>query len=260
MKDFFNHNKSLTIATLIAVSFFLFSKSFVAIGELNLKERTANPVSTITVRKSAEVKAKPDMAIVRITIRESEKETTSAQQQASEKNNKLLAFLQKKNIEANDIKTENYSTYPQYSYEQQTCKKKICPPAKRVISGYETTMTISVKIKDLNALGEILNEVSKLGINEVSAPNFIIENNEKFRLEAQELAIKKAKEEAEITAKNLNVKLGKIIKFHQEPEYRNDYRSFGVMAMKASSEIVPQFKTGQEITSATVVITYEILQ
>ncbi|MBM3590026.1 MAG: DUF541 domain-containing protein [Alphaproteobacteria bacterium] len=74
-------------------------------------------------------------------------------------------------------------------------------------------------------------------------------------------AIIKAKSEAEATAKSLNVKLKKIVKYHDEENYYQPYamHRMSVMADQGSSAkgSYPEIQPGEEVVRSSVVVTFE---
>lgn len=219
------------------------------------------PAHTITFHGVGEVKSIPDVANFVFTIHVEEKEVFLAQQKMTQKTNRALELLEQSGVEKRDIQTTNYRTLPKYSYEEKPCQKTICPPAKQILTGFEATQTISLKLRNLAKVGEILSNLANLEIAEVNGPDFAIENVEKLKSQAQAQAISKAKEEAAKTAKNLGVVLKKIVDFREEPQGFAPNFERGVMMMSAMAkapQALPQLEAGEEKIISKVAITYEI--
>jgi uncharacterized protein YggE len=261
MQNFFDkYFKQVVIISLWVFIFFLLTQSFVAISEANLKKQNSLSSNLITFNGNAEIAAAPDVVAFSITIREESKNVAEAQQKMTDKANKALQFLQEKMVEKKYIQTTNYSTAPKYIYQNGVCQNSVCQPSKQILDGYEATQTISVKVHDLSKIGEILTGISQLSISEVRGPNFEIADIEKLKNQAQELAIAKAKMEAKVTAKNLGIKLGKIVRF-EEPNFGLQMRPMMMARMAVSdSAVAPQIEAGEQKISSIVAITYEIIQ
>ncbi len=261
MKNFFDEQRAPLTILIMVLSFFLLIQSFAVINDVSIKKRSAMAVSTITGYGSADItaKPKPDIAYFFITVREEEKEVEKAQQKMTEKANKALQMLKEKGIDEKDIKTENYNTYPKYSYEPTVCFKPICPPAKQILTGYEASETIAVKLRKLETAGEIFSEAAKLAVGEVGGLSFAIEDQEKFKAKARAEAIEKAKKDAELTAKAVGVKLGRFVNFSEN----NSMPLMGVRSMTtkpliAAQIMVPQIEAGEQKIVISVMVTYEI--
>ena len=212
----------------------------------------------ITFYGIGEVKAIPDVANFVITVRIEEKDVFLAQQKMTQKTNRALELLAQNGVEKPDIQTTNYSTSPKYSYEPKPCQKSICPPAKQVLTGFEASQTISLKLRNLDKAGQILSDLANIEIAEVNGPNFAIENLEKLKSQAQAQAIEKAKLEAVATAKNLGVILKKIVDFREEPQGFQHGFAMARTYSSISPQALGQLEVGQEKISSKVAITYEI--
>ena len=219
-----------------------------------------NRVNTISFSGKAEINAIPDVTTFTITSRVEDKDLLTAQQKMTKQSNKALELLAKKGVNKNDVTTENYNTNPQYYYQPPVCDKEICRAGKRVLTGFETSQTISFKVRNISQSGEILSELAQLEIGEVNGPNFIVENSEKLKSEAQAQAIAKAKSEAEITAKNLGINLKKIVGFSENnSSFQHKTMAFrGVSMAEAQDLSTPQLEVGEKKITSFVTITYEI--
>jgi uncharacterized protein len=221
--------------------------------------------NTITVSGDGESFAIPDIAEVSFTVRSSEKTMNDSQQKVNEVNKKVLDYVKSVGIEDKDIKTQNYNSYPKYEWQKQTiyCVTTPCPQpeGKQVLVGYEVSQTITIKIRKTEQVSTIVDELGKLGVTEISGPNFTVDNLEKYQEEARKEAIDKAKEKADILAKDLGVKLVRIVSF-------SDGNSNAVMPM-AYGQALRMEKTmdasvgaslpqGEQKIVSNVSITYEI--
>lgn len=247
---------------LLALIFFLVIQSVVSLADARIKAKSANLTNVITFHATAEIKAKPDIATFVVTVREDGKNVEDAQQQMAQKANKLIALLQSKSIEKDDLQTTNYNTTPKYIYHAEPCQSGVCPRQKQVIDGYSASQTITIKLHDLNRAGEILSEISALEINDVTGPNFEIENHDKLKAQAQLDAINKVKAEAKSTAKNLGVRLKNIVRFYEDqtPPFFAGAQPMMMRATPAGAPaLVPApLENGEERITAGVSITYEI--
>jgi len=82
---------------------------------------------------------------------------------------KSLDFLKTSNVLEKDIKTSNASFYPKYDFVYTTdvvCGALTCPPrpTKQVISGYTASESITVKIRNTDDVGKIIEGLGTLGV------------------------------------------------------------------------------------------------
>ena len=186
-----------------------------------------------------------------------QKEAKDAQQKMIEISNLALQILDKKSVAKKDIKTINYSTYPEYDNTPQ-CSDGFCGTPKNTLKGFVSNQTFSVKIRDIAKASEILNELSSLGIEEVGGLTFVIDSMEKIKYQARMQAILNAKVQAQSTANALNVKLKRIIKFAEDDN--NGFQPLYARSAMAVSEKVGndlKIQAGEETVRSSVVVTYE---
>lgn len=260
MPDFFDQKfKNFTLASIAALTFFLFAAGFsMMIGHDNSKQ-PPRPPSIIVGRGEASVSATPNTARFNFTARAEDKSPKIAQQKMMETANKALGILENQGIKKEDITTENYSTFPNYDYQAQSCANGYCPPSKRVLRNYEAVETFSVKISDFTKAGDILSLIAEAGVAEVSDLSFEVDNLETLRNKARKEAIIRAKEDAKNTAEALGVRLGEIVGFNDNsfgawPIHHSNQR---MMAMSVDAAAAP-IEAGQSKISSSVNISYEI--
>ena len=168
--------------------------------------------NVISVEGTGKVAAVPDVATVSYTISETATTVAQAQDAATKKSNIALALIEDLGIEEKDIKTTSYNVSPKYSY-QGPCYSSYCPPYESRITGYTVSQTVEVKVRDLSLTGKVLASLGEAGISNLYGPNFIIDDEDDLRAEAREEAIKEARAKAKELAKDLNVRLVRVVSF-----------------------------------------------
>lgn len=210
--------------------------------------KTIQPKRTFSVSAEGKEIIIPNIAEVRIGLISEGKDLVELQKENSEKFNKVINFLKSQGIEEKDIKTENYSITPKYRYDKVT-----------EIVGYTINQSLSVKIRDLKKVGEILNGVVQHGANNIYGLNFTIDDEKIYLDKAREKAIKEAKEKAEKIAKTAGFRLGKIVNITESSGYLPPHSIFlKEMGIGGESGIVPQIEPGSQEIKISVTITYEI--
>ena len=228
----------------------------------------SNEANTITLSGHGEVKAVPDIANVYFTIRKEGKTVKEAQTAVVVVEKKALDFLKENKVAEKDIQTSNASFNPKYEYMYDTkslmpCSEFGCPPrpGKNVISGYEAYESITVKVRNTDDVGKVMQGLGTLGVTELSGPNFAIDNEDALKAEARKKAIDDAREKAKVLAKDLGVSLGRIANFSEGGGYGGPiyYAKDAMMAESVGSAPVPaEIPKGENTISSDVTITYEI--
>ncbi len=221
--------------------------------------------NTISVSGEGEVFATPDIANISFTVREEAKKVSDAQDKVTIKIKSALASVRKLGVDDKDIKTQNYSSYPKYEWQEGTvtCLAIGCPPSrpgKQVIVGYEVSQTVTIKVRDLEKANAIVDGLATVGVTEMQGPNFAIDDEDGLKAEARKIAIDKARAKAEVLAKDLGVSLVRIVSFSEGGYYPMYARATMVSMEKGIGGDVgaPEIPQGEEKITSSVTVTYEI--
>lgn len=259
-------------------------KTYSTIGE--------NPLNSvqnvISVTGKSDMDVKPDVTTFSWSVESDGKTIDEAQSKAATINNKAIEFVKGKGLKEADIKTLGLNTYPKYETSYKGCvvprsgaagvssagfegsvssvaMPTIMPPcnSESVISGYTTSLSVQVKVREINKneklVSELIGGLGSIGVK-ASTPTNTIDDIEAFKKVVRNEAIIKARQEAEVLAKALGVKLVKITSFNENGgggyPYAMDYVSARPMMEKAS--VAPELPTGTNKVSSEVTITYQI--
>lgn len=222
--------------------------------------RNIPAMNVITVNGVGEKLAVPDVATFSFGAEMTGETVASAQKVVTEKVNKALDIVKAAGVEDKDIKTVSYNIYPHYEYTQSVCSQFNCPPSRQLLTGYDVSQTIEVKVRDTAKAGELLGQLGAVEITNLSGLTFTIDEKEKIQAEARTMAIADAREKAKILVKDLGVRLGRVVNFSEgyspEPIYKLD--AYAGMGGDASGAPVPQIPVGENTFVSSVSITYEI--
>ncbi|OHA79714.1 MAG: hypothetical protein A2747_00180 [Candidatus Yonathbacteria bacterium RIFCSPHIGHO2_01_FULL_44_41] len=221
--------------------------------------------NTISVSGEGEVFAAPDIANISFTVREEAKKVSDAQDKVTVKVKAALASVRKQGVADKDIKTQNYSSYPKYEWQEGTasCMGLNCPPyrpGKQVIVGYEVSQTVNIKVRDLEKVNAIVDVLATADVTEMQGPNFAIDKEDDLKAEARKLAIDKARTKAEVLARDLGVTLVRIVSFSEGGNFPI-YARTAALSEKADYGMggaMPELPQGEEKITSNVTVTYEI--
>ncbi len=215
----------------------------------------------ITVSGTGSVFAPPDVATISFTASARADSVPEAQETANTSAERALASLRGLGIEDADIRTTGYNVYPNYERISPPCTPSFCPPYQEAISGYTVSQTVSVKIRQVDTAGEVLAELGRAEVSNISGLSFEVDDEDALMREARKEAIEDARTKARALAKDLGVRLGKVVSFS---EYGYP---MGIMMRSASMEMgmggdmampsvaLPQ---GQNEIVSNVSVTYRI--
>jgi len=242
---------------LIVLSLFVVVKF---INEIKLNPyvgRGNQPANLISVDGSGEVLAVSDIASLNVNLTKDGLTAKEAQDLLNESITKTLSYLKDQKIEDKDIKSEYGGLNPKYTYEK--CYTYPCPVNSKII-GYTATQSIVIKVRDVDNANVIKTGLAELEITDISGPTFGMDDEEGFKAEARSKAIEEAKTKAEVLAKELGVKLGKMVGFSEDnnnyPMYKESLMAQGME--RDSANEAPILPKGENKIISKVVLTYEI--
>ncbi len=213
--------------------------------------------NTITVSETGKIYAKPDLALTSFSVVAEAKTVSEAMTENTQKMNAIIAAMKDQGIEEKDLKTTSFSIYPRYEWQRVEIEIYPYPPGKRVLVGYEVRQSLQVKIREMAKIGDIIQEATDTGANQVGNLQFTIDQEDELKKEARGQAIDKAKTKAQELASQLGVSLVRITNFSESAALPYFYAPMREMAEDMDGG-VPQIETGENLVSVTVSITYEI--
>jgi uncharacterized protein YggE len=195
-----------------------------------------------------EVYVAPDIAYINIGVHTEADTVSAALSENSTQQLSIADALRSLAVDAKDIQTTSFNVYPMTRYDNTG-----------QITGtyYSVDNTVFVTVRDLSSLGKLLDAVVKSGANTINGISFDIKEKEAALAQARDMAIEKAKAEAEAIAKTAGVKLGTLqsISISTNGGVSPVYEGKGGAAMNSASVPV---SAGQLLISVNAYMTYEI--
>lgn len=222
--------------------------------------RSSVPVTnTITVTGEGKSTATPDIATIDFSVMQTAASVADAQAAATAKTNAALDAVKKLGVADADVKTTGYQVYPQYA-AVPPCYSGACPVQSSKITGYQVSQSVEVKVRDTLKAGDVLQALGTLGVENISGPNFAVDDDNGVKNDARAAAIANARAKASELAKELGVSLGKVVSYSENggpyPVFNKAYA--GGVAMDMQSAPAPSLPVGTNETDVTVSVTYEI--
>jgi uncharacterized protein YggE len=171
-----------------------------AADELQAADGTS--IRTLSVNGSASVSLTPDIAYIYIGVHSESEDATQAVTVNSERTQEVIDALLAAGIAARDIQTTNFSVYPRQDYG----------PSGEALDTitFVVDNTVYVTLRDIDQIGELLNEAMGAGANSISGITFDVEDKSSALSEARGQAILDARAQAEELAEAAGLSLGDI--------------------------------------------------
>ena len=208
-------------------------------------------VRRMNVSGTGTVDLSPDIARVNIGVRSQSPDVGQALDENTANAEEIIQQLMDLGVEQNDIQTRNFNVFPQQNRE---------PGPEGEIEETQIFVvenTVSVTVRELDSLGEILTAVIQEGANTIHGVTFDVEDREAAVEEARGLAIEDAKAHAEAIAETAGVSLGAIYSIGiDESGGAPAARAMEMPAAAAAGEV--PISGGQLTIRVTANLTYEI--
>ncbi|RUM95491.1 SIMPL domain-containing protein [Pseudaminobacter arsenicus] len=207
----------------------------------------------IVVTGEGEKAVAPDMALLSLSVMREAKTAREALSANNDAMAAVIAAMKAVGIEDRDLQTAGIQITPRYDYTQ---KPDGTQEGKLV--AYQVTNMLSVRIRDLDKAGEILDKSVSLGVNQGGGISFTNDDPSAALTEARKLAVKDAVEKARILAEAAGVGLGKVIEISDQ---NFAPRPMPMMAkarsFEAADAAVP-LQAGENTYSVQVNVTFQI--
>lgn len=198
----------------------------------------------------------PDMAMVTLGVVSQDQTARQALDANNNAMKALIDILRAKDIEQKDVQTSGFRVNPRYSQPQSSNNQPNEPP--RII-GYEVANTVSIRVRDLDILGSLIDNLVTAGSNTVSSIQFTVADPEPFMAKARQKAMANALEKANLYADAAGVTLKKILHISENSTARPLATFARAQALDVAENFVPLHK-GQIAFNAQVFVRFELDQ
>jgi uncharacterized protein YggE len=219
------------------------------------------PSRTITVNGQAEIKVAPDEVVITVGVETDHMDMVQARSENDRRVKAIVAAAAAQGLRAEDIRSEFLDIQPRYKDEYD----------RRTFLGYFARRSLSVTLKDTARFEALVSAVLTAGANHLHGVEFRTSELRRHRDEARVLALRAAREKAELMSGALSAGLGSVTSIQEGHSgwwspyaswwgnrfagamYQNvvqDRRSAG----SAEDTLVP----GQLSVAANVTVTFEL--
>ena len=222
-----------------------------ACGPASIVANPAAPQRLLSVTGSGTVTLTPDVAYLNIGVH-TEMPTASAAVAANNtQTQRVIDAIQKSGVEAKDIRTTNFSIYPNVQYDPQTSQK--------LGTTYVVDNSVYVTSHEISKLGDLLDATVSAGANSVNSIQFDVADKTAATKQARDAAVKDARTQAEELAAAAGLSLGNV---HSVDFYNTVpgpvISAYGKGGGGGGAEAAVPIQSGQLTLTVTVNMSYEI--
>ncbi|MEQ1672180.1 MAG: SIMPL domain-containing protein [Hyphomicrobium sp.] len=234
---------AVTFAAPLAAAALIMGAAFSPLqAEEKLMERT------VTVSASGSVSAVPDEATIQTGVSNEAKTARDAMSKNTGAMKKVITELQTQGVEPKDIQTTQFNIEPVYVYP-----KEGQPP---VVTGYRVNNMVSVRVRDLDKLGGVLDQLVTAGANQMHGISFGVSKAETLKDEARKEAMGNALRRAKLLAAAGGAEVGDVVQISEEVGYAGPRPV--VFAKRAAMAEAAPVERGEQELETRVTVTWKL--
>jgi uncharacterized protein YggE len=233
----------------------LFGVAIAAAGTARAQAVPVAPTALIQgtrleVNAVGDVTRVPDMATVNAGVVTQARSAQAAMAGNAERMARAIAALKEAGVQPRDIQTSAISLSPQYRYADNV------PPA---LTGYQASNQVSIRFRDIQRAGRILDALVAVGANQIDGPNFAIDQPEAALDEARRAAITKARARAELYASAAGLSVARIVSISEGSVGDQPPRPpIAMMAARVQKAEDTAIEAGEQKLSVSLSVIFEL--
>lgn len=201
----------------------------------------------ITLRSRAEKSVKANLAITTLGVRVQSNNLPAAQEQVNAAVNAVVNALVANGISKEDIKTARFTV------------NSFNPDNKTQTTTYVVDNNVTVKIRDIGNVGNVLDAATEAGANQIQGINFVYENDAALKDELLKQAVVNGRKQASMVVAADGRSLGRLLDVNMYTVNTQVVDDMATMrAMAANSKIGSQVFSGDVVISAEMSLVFEI--
>ena len=206
--------------------------------------------AVLSVPGEGQSSAEPDEAQVSVGVSVQAPTATEAMAQNAELQSAVIEQLMSEGVEARDIQTAGLNLSPVQDYLQDGK-----PP---VVTGYSAQNMVTIRVRDLSRLGDVLDKLVESGANQIHGISFSRSDTTEAENEARVAAIETARERAEVMARAAGGTLGPLMSLSDSVVSPGPHPMMMMNAAREARSSTP-IQAGELTMSATVSATYALI-
>ncbi|NDK34110.1 SIMPL domain-containing protein [Rhodovulum sulfidophilum] len=208
----------------------------------------ADAAPELRVTGTGSATAAPDMATLRLGVGHEADTAAEAMALVSDDLGRVMAELQAAGIEARDIQTSGLNLSPVWGDRSEDKRPRI--------TGYSAANGVTVRVRELDGLGPLLDTVIGTGANTLDGLSFGLQEPGPVMDEARRAAVAEARRKAELFASASGQSLGSLVSLVEQGA--NQPRPMQMkMSFESMADTMPMAEGELEL-DATVTMVFEL--
>jgi len=220
------------------------------IASAAMAQPTTSAIESVSVSGTGKSRLTPDRYSFNVGVQTVAATVDDAVRENNQRVAEVVAALKKAGATESELRTSNFSIYPQQDYQQGKLPR---------ILGYQVNNSVTVTRDKIGDAGKLLQAALNAGVNTSSGLQFLISDPARGRDEGLHAAFTDAKAKASVLARAAGRTLGRALTISEGVEPSRPpiaYKAMGVAAQAVSEEVAVE--SGTQEVSYTVSVTFEL--
>ena len=170
-------------AIFAALSLSVASLALAPASAAEVQIQATNPVIELSIFEEVEVE--PDTVTISAGVVTDAQTAVEALRQNSEAMTRVIDQIEALGIDEDDIQTTGINLNARYDYNQSE--------QRQVFQGYRASNRVSIKFRDIDRVGRILDTLVAVGANDLNGPSFSKEDDSAAKAEARRNALERGR-------------------------------------------------------------------
>lgn len=241
------------VALVVAVSYIPLAnaKPVASLGAAPQSPSNLLDSSGIWVTGEGRITVVPDVAILSLGVEAEAATVEKAMDEAAVAMDRVISILRANGVAEKDIQTRWFNIYPVRRWTDN---------GQEILLGYRVTNTVTVKIRDIEATGGIIDAVAKAGgdLIRIQGVTFTVDDPSQYYVEARAEAVQDAIDKAQQLADLAGIQLGNPFYISEGGGFVPIYRDYGLMAAEGGSVPITPISPGETEITLTVQMAFAI--
>lgn len=203
----------------------------------------------LSVSARGEAQRVPDVATLSAGVVTQAADANDALRANAAQMNRLMEAVARAGIEKRDIRTSGLGVSPQYRRGDGQAPE---------ISGYQANNMVSLTVRDIAKLGQVIDALVASGANQVHGPQFEIGEPDEAYDEARRAALQTARARAGLYAEALGLQIRRIVSISEGGGFMPPpMPMMGMRALSADAESSP-VSPGESTLSVSLDVVFEL--
>ena len=225
----------------------LAASSIAAPAAAEVQVTATGPIVELTINESVE--AEPDIATVGAGVTTQARTAVEAMRLNAQQMSAVVERIKQLGVAERDIQTTGINLGAQYDYNQQT--------QRPIFRGYQASNRVSVKLRQVERTGEVLDALVAAGATDLSGPDWSIDDDTAARAQARRQAMETARSQALEYARAAGYSDVRVLEISETTAPRPPMLYIGAVRAEAADASTP-VQPGLVQAGVTVQVTYEL--